>query len=408
MTDTVSILTNTDESHKEEILKLIKDSDEIIFAVGFLKDSGFNNIQESLKEFLKKKNSKSRFYIGTGFGETSPKALLGLYNVIKRKSKHSLVICTPIAGIFHPKIYYFRKGNKTIIITGSSNLTESGMKINDEVSTKLESTIESKYSKQILKYFNDLSKQYFVEDIEELITQYKEDLKEHNSSYYYKPKFRFRPKRNRIKDIGIDLPRLKEYYKYYIESDEFIEPIIRENKYEQAKSNLDTISSFENLTKEEFHNLFGPLVGHSGYQKLWHSGSIHRKTHKTLDYIPAFREIVRIAKENIDSQVNVVFDKVMDFLKLKKNGKEISGIGLNIIAEILMTYNPKKFANINDNPIASLELLGKEFKSIQSFKGNDYEEYVELLDAIKEELGMNTFLEVDSFFNYVYWNLIEE
>ena len=104
----------------------------------------------------------------------------------------------------------------------------------------------------------------------------------------------------------------------------------------------------------------------------------------------------------------MVFDIVIEFLKSKKKKKEISGIGLNIIAETLMTYNPRKFANINDNPIASLELLGKKFKPIQSFKGFDYEEYVELLNSIKIELGMKTFLEVDSFFNYVYWNLIEE
>jgi len=408
MFDSISMLTNTDENHKDEILKLIEDSDEIIFAVGFLKDSGLNNIQKPLNEFLKKENSKSRFYIGTGFGETSPKALLGLHKLIKKKPEHNLIICTPNAGIFHPKIYFFRKENRITIIIGSANLTESGLKVNDEVSTKIESTIKSKYSNQILNYFDNLSKQYEVENIEELLIQYKKDLKEHDSTYYYKPKFRFRPKGKRNEGLEIDLLRLKEYYKYYVESDDFIEPQIREIKYEQAKLNLNKIVSLENPTKEEFHNLFGPLVGHSGYQKLWHSGSIHRKTHKTLDYIPAFQEIVNIAKGNIDSQVNIAFDRVMGFLKFKKKGKEISGIGLNIIAEILMTFDPNKFANINDNPIASLELLGKEFKSIKSFKGIDYKEYVELLREIKEELGMATFLEVDSFFNYVYWNLTEE
>ncbi|MDD2387913.1 MAG: phospholipase D-like domain-containing protein [Bacteroidales bacterium] len=406
MPDTITLLTNTGESHIDEILRLIEKSEEIIFAVGFLKDSGLNNIQNSIKDFTDNAGAKSRYYIGTGFGETSPKALLELHKIIKKKPGHQLVLCTPKAGIFHPKVYYFRSGNKTTIITGSSNLTESGMRVNDEVSIKLESTIDSEYSKRILNYFDDLTDQYFVENLKELITQYKEDLDNHNSNYYHKPKFRFRP--NRKNDLDIDLPRLKEYYKYYIESDKFIEPQYRERKYEQAKSNLDRISSFDKLTKEEFHNLFGPLVGHSGYQKLWHSGSIHRKTHKTLDYIPAFREIVRIAKSNIDKEINVVFDIVIEFLKSKKKKKEISGIGLNIIAEILMTYNPRKFANINDNPIASLELLGKKFKPIQSFKGFDYEEYVELLNSIKIELGMKTFLEVDSFFNYVYWNLIEE
>ena len=55
-----------------------------------------------------------------------------------------------------------------------------------------------------------------------------------------------------------------------------------------------------------------------------------------------------------------------------------------------------------------LALVGKEFPYISSFKGEDYAEYVGLIAKIPNELNMSTFLEIDSFFNYVYWNLTEE
>jgi hypothetical protein len=91
-----------------------------------------------------------------------------------------------------------------------------------------------------------------------------------------------------------------------------------------------------------------------------------------------------------------------------RKAKQISGVGENIATEILLSYNPEKFANLNDNPLTVLSLVGKDFPYISSFTGQDYVEYVDLLTKIKNELGLSTFLEIDSFFNYVYWNLMDE
>ena len=205
------------------------------------------------------------------------------------------------------------------------------------------------------------------------------------------------------------MPRLKRYYEDYLKSNEFIEPKDREAEYEEAKQNLDSLASIKPLTDLQFHKLFGPLVGHKEYKpKLWHSGSIHRTTYKTLDYPDAFREIVRLAKLNISNHVGASYCNVISRLNQMRKAKEISGIGENIVTEILLSYNPQKFANLNDNPLAVLSLVGKKFPYISSFKGEDYAEYVELLSKIKDELGMKTLLEIDSFFNFVYWNLMEE
>ncbi len=127
-----------------------------------------------------------------------------------------------------------------------------------------------------------------------------------------------------------------------------------------------------------------------------------------MEYPDAFRELVRFAKNNISNTVGTAFENVVTRLNQLRKAKEIYGIGENIVTEILLTHNPENFANLNDNPLAVLQLVGKEFPYITSFKSEDYTEYVTLLSKIKDDLGMSTFLEIDSFFNYVYWNLMEE
>ena len=90
-----------------------------------------------------------------------------------------------------------------------------------------------------------------------------------------------------------------------------------------------------------------------------------------------------------------------------KISDEIHGVGENILTEILMSMNPKKFANLNVNPLAVLSFFGKDLPSVSSFKGEAYEEYVNILTKVKDSLNMKSFLEIDSFFNYVYWNIRE-
>jgi len=407
MPKAVSYISNTEGTHKEFLLEMLGSSEEIIIAVGFLKRSGLRNIEEGLIDFIKNKDNKSRFYIGLGLGETEPEALIGLHKLLKGKSNHHLVLCTPHAGIFHPKVYIFRNGDNVTITVGSSNLTQHGWVVNDELSMVTNTTLASKEYLELLKYFKKLDDKYYEDDVEKLIQRYKKERSQHFDTFQKAKTFRFKRRETMIS--GIDMPRLKRYFELYKDSDDFIEPVEREKEYELAKNHLNVLASNKKLTQEQFHTHFGPLVGHDGYEsKLWHSGSIHRKTYATLEYADSFREIVRTAKRNASKPVSVAFDKTTGALhKLKQDG-EISGIGPNIITEILMTYHPEKFANLNKNPLTVLNFIGRKFPSPSSFKGSDYAEYISLIDQIREELKMKSFLEIDSFFNYVYWNEVDE
>ncbi|RYE58498.1 MAG: NgoFVII family restriction endonuclease [Sphingobacteriales bacterium] len=401
----VSIITNNHQNHKQLLLQLLSDADEIIFAVGFLKSSGIKNLLSPLAEFCNNPHNKATFFIGSGLGETHPDALWSLYETLQGNEANKLILCTPDAGIFHPKIYVFIKGTVANVVIGSSNLTQHGWVINDEVSVWYQSSTTDTEFIQLSSYFSQLLTSYQAEDIRQELEAYEEQLAEFQDANGVRSVFRFRTQTNRS---VIDLARLAVYYSQYRQSEEFISPADREAKYGLALQKLEELADVKHLTKQEFHDLFGPLVGHKGYAKLWHSGSIHRKTYKTLDYADSFRKLIRFAITNVDQPVSVVFDSCLRFLKQMKKAKQISGVGENILTEILLTLNPKKFANLNDNPLAVLEMLGVLFPSGTSFTGQTYDQYIQLLSQVREHLGLNSFLEIDSFFNYVYWNLLEE
>jgi HKD family nuclease len=405
ITNKISLIDNTNNTHKKVLLDSFEKANKVIIAVGFLKQSGLNNFKEHLIKFCSDNSKTIEFYIGTGLAETDPDTLLSLLEIIKPNKNNKLILCTPDAGIFHPKIYTFISGSEVSIVIGSSNLTQHGWEVNDEVSMQIQSNISSAEYLQLEQYTLELKKKYFTEDIKELIDSYKNARKEYLNQNRKRPPFKFRQISSAISEIN--MPTLKKYYDLYQKSSDFINPVDRETRYNKAKNNLEELASFKHLDPNQFHQLFGPLVGHKNYRpKLWHSGSIHRKTHKTLEYHDSFRAIVRCVKENLSEPVNVAFSNVMQLVSKLRKQKEVSGVGPNIVTEIFLSYDSQKFANLNDNPIAVLAFVGKDFTG-KRFTGKDYLEYVNLLKKVREELKMKTFLEIDSFFNYVYWNEIE-
>lgn len=399
----MSFVNNTNESHQELILQLFDDADEIVIASGFLKASGLRNIEVALRHFCNKAGKNISFFIGTGYGETDPKTLRKLNSIVLNATNGKLILCTPDAGIFHPKIYLFRKGTNISVITGSSNLTEAGLLINDEVSYLLETDTHSLDYVKLRHYFDELTRKYYESDVKGLISQY--ELQLENYRRERRPPFHF--KRRKTTVDGIDMARLKAYYLAYLRSTGFIDIEFREAQYEQARENITIIASDIRLTNKQFHDIFGPLVGHREYVKLWHSGSIHRTTYKTLNFTSGFRAIARKAEELKSSDASLAFQEIKLFKNQLKKSKQIHGVGENILTEILMSLDPKKFANLNDNPVSVLSFLGGDFPSPEKFTRDHYKEYMALLEMIRVALEMRTYLEIDSFFNYVYWNILE-
>jgi hypothetical protein len=85
--------------------------------------------------------------------------------------------------------------------------------------------------------------------------------------------------------------------------------------------------------------------------------------------------------------------------------EDIFGVGPNVKTEVLMTFDYKHFPNLNKNPLRVLEDIGCKLKTPQSFKPIDYQNYTNLIQEIATEIGLKNMLEVDSFFNNVYWKI---
>ena len=128
----MKLLSNSDiKNHKTEILKAIKDAEEIIFCTAFLKYSGL----KSLLDELNKRDFKVTFYVGTNFYQTEPVALKHLF-----KDGHTIYLNRNISPTFHPKIFYFRNLEIVKLFIGSANLTSGGLESNIESSIEFETT----------------------------------------------------------------------------------------------------------------------------------------------------------------------------------------------------------------------------------------------------------------------------
>lgn len=145
------ISNHSDQTHSITIDRLIDNSDEIIICVAFLKLSGLSKIIDKLKE----KKGKCLFYIGTDFYLTEPTALRELFNC-----GHTVFITKKEKCTYHPKIFYFRKGNNISMIIGSANLTSGGLETNIEASFQIDTELNSNIDNDIrslISSFNEFS-----------------------------------------------------------------------------------------------------------------------------------------------------------------------------------------------------------------------------------------------------------
>lgn len=166
----MKIISNREtENHFKIISDLLDKSEEIIFCVAFLKNSGLNAIIQKLKE-----KTKSKYLIGTDFYLTEPSALRRLYNegfevYLTKKDKVT----------YHPKIYYFKTGQDITIIIGSTNITSGGLQTNIEtsflVNTQVNSPIDIEFQRTLTEFgeHSALINETVIEEYEKRYSAYK-------------------------------------------------------------------------------------------------------------------------------------------------------------------------------------------------------------------------------------------
>lgn len=336
------ILNTPDNNHLSVIKNELKTAYSVYMAVAFLKNSGLALLKSSITEALKK-GTKMEFFCGLNFGTTDSSALEELLGLFQKYPNAQLyLVYTKANQTFHPKIWVFQSSIVTKIISGSANFTRGGFENNHECSFIADFKNNDAQVNNALNYFEELKTQKVAREASSLsIAQYGKYQKEQaqkQKGLKASPPF--------PEEVNYDLEKLKKWHLKL--KDEYIAyNIKRRQNYKDALRVLETIAN-DNLSKKQFIEQYEKLVGGIGISALWSSGSIDR--HKTSVFTDksTFKKLVKFISENRKADAAFVYNNA------KKLAEKISGVGPNIVCEIMMTYNPKEFANINNNPISVL------------------------------------------------------
>ena len=127
--------------------------EEFYISVAFITMGGITPLLQTLQE-LEKRNIKGKILTTDYLTFSEPKALERLSKL--KNIELRMYLTTPNQEGFHTKGYIFRKEEMYRIIVGSSNMTLNALTLNKEWNTKIVSTDQGEYAKEILNEFDEL------------------------------------------------------------------------------------------------------------------------------------------------------------------------------------------------------------------------------------------------------------
>lgn len=397
------LLHNTKKkNHLDYILNCFEVAEEVWLATAFFKTSGLKLILPAIKNHLET-NKPINIIVGQNFGLTEPQALRIVFNLFEKKTNANLFLdkAEEKTTVFHPKLFLFKINDRGIIISGSANITKGGLTTNQEVSLVSNTKPSSKDWKVAIKYFKSITSKDNASLLNLMLINRYED--------YYKKQLKARKDQKatpekRYSEYSFDYKKLNKRLKKYRTTKSKADFKQREKDYKEAKKLLNEVADSNTLTQNRFEEIIDALVGAAGQKALWKSGSLYRNRRFVYDSKNEFRELVQFIKEYQNNLPNDVFTEAKALVE------NVHGARVNYITEIMMTFQPNRFANLNSNPITVLKKeAGVYYKAhSDSFSGENYQDYCSLIEEICYELELKNMLEVDSFFNEIYWLLKQE
>lgn len=178
----------------------------------------------------------------------------------------------------------------------------------------------------------------------------------------------------------------------------------REESRQAARKQLDGITATAKLTKDKFLNLYGPLVVE---EHLWHSGGLHRHRDKVADKAKVFQEALQMIQQVLDKRPAKFIPELV-FGPLLEKFKDIPQAGINILTEVLHTYDRDHFAIMNQNSVSGLTLANITGFPLRPTKttvsADKYVLFCKKGREVCDALGLKNFSELDALLNYAYWN----
>lgn len=157
------ILINDTETHRyvlNDIQEELSKAKSFAFSVAFITQSGLALIKSQLSD-LADEGVQGRILISPYLDFNDPIAMKELL-----KLKNVQVRITPVNLQMHAKFYLFEQKDKQVIISGSSNLTHTALKINYEWNVKLTSTHNGDFIQNAKEEFERIWEKSIVLDLE--------------------------------------------------------------------------------------------------------------------------------------------------------------------------------------------------------------------------------------------------
>ena len=109
--------------------------------------------------------------------------------------------------------------------------------------------------------------------------------------------------------------------------------------------------------------------------------------------------MIQTIREHPEASATELFELGIPYVK------RVTGLGVNVLTEVMNSYYPDRCPVLNNNSLGSMRRLAiGQFRGPQDFKAKDYSKFTEILDYLRNLCAFDSMGRVDHFLNYVYWN----
>ena len=375
----------------------VSNAHRILIAVAFLSKPGWGIVNGWLQDSLER-GGHIELFVGTNFYQTDPSALREAEALLRGRTGCTLWLCRRSSkSVFHPKLYVFESDHEIVAVVGSANLTSGGLRDNHEVCCSFSVPPGSAVAGQLETLFASYRSDKDVYQPTLL------DIARYEGEWARFCRHVSRAEREAIKEIkalpSIREERLQRYLREYLSCEKEQEDYrFRMRKYARIPALLDCLMITK--TRADFLDVYEQLVGKQGQRGLWHSGGLFRKKNQVADGFLEVCAMVRTIREHPEASATELFELGIPYVR------RVTGMGINVLTEVMNSCYPDRCPVLNNNPLGSLRHLaiGQFPQNPQGFKAEDYGRFTDILDYLRDLCAFDSMGYVDHFLNYVYWN----
>lgn len=406
------LVLNNDKktNHAAHLEALLESAVSFDCISAFASASGLDLIYDVLLKRLKKGLS-ARFVLGLDFYQTEPDVLYDLLSLAEDYPELELYISnTNARTVLHPKLYAFEdQSGNSFAMLGSANFTRGGLATNHELSALL-----CAEGRDLYQHVSEVLDQLIwsnqvVEATEDLIDTYAIQHREHS---FYQAVGRKRAQLS-VSVTEQSLDKLQTILELMKQEPAYANPQLsvfteqvqqRNTRRRAARAQLEKIAAAGTLTPATFSKHYDLLVTPPYH---WSSSGLHRNRASVAQRATVFQKALQMIEKAIALRPEEFLPEVV-FGPLLEKFKEIPHAGINVLTEVLHTYDRDHFAIMNRNSVSGFTLANITGFPLSPSKTNlspaQYVRFCKKGREICEALGLNDFTELDALLNYAYWN----